>query len=52
MIFQKNISRNTGLIPNLSVIPSAPCMSGCDTKNLALPSLLLCLLAQFVQKYY
>uniref|UniRef100_A0A673HZ16 DBH-like monooxygenase protein 2 homolog n=1 Tax=Sinocyclocheilus rhinocerous TaxID=307959 RepID=A0A673HZ16_9TELE len=40
----KNISRNTGLIPNLSVIPSAPCMSGCDTKNLALLWLLLCLL--------
>uniref|UniRef100_A0A8C2HF35 Monooxygenase, DBH-like 1, like n=1 Tax=Cyprinus carpio TaxID=7962 RepID=A0A8C2HF35_CYPCA len=47
----KNISRNTGLIPNLSVIPSAPCMSGCDTKNLALLWLLLCLLVQFMQKY-
>ncbi|KAK2883924.1 hypothetical protein QQF64_016266 [Cirrhinus molitorella] len=48
----KNISRNTGLIPNLSVIPSAPCMSGCDTRSLASLSLLLCLAVQFMQKYY
>uniref|UniRef100_A0A673IL13 Monooxygenase, DBH-like 1, like n=1 Tax=Sinocyclocheilus rhinocerous TaxID=307959 RepID=A0A673IL13_9TELE len=47
-----NISRNTGLIPDLSVIPSAPCMSGCATKSLALLSLLLCLAVQFMQKYY
>ncbi|XP_052441666.1 DBH-like monooxygenase protein 2 homolog [Carassius gibelio] len=48
----KNISRNTGLIPNISVIPSAPCMSRCDTKNIAFLWLLLCLLVQFMQKYY
>ncbi|XP_050995491.1 DBH-like monooxygenase protein 2 homolog [Labeo rohita] len=48
----KNISCNIGLIPNLSVIPSAPCMSGCDTRSLALPLLLFCLAVQFMQKYY
>ncbi|XP_026113970.1 DBH-like monooxygenase protein 2 homolog [Carassius auratus] len=45
-----NISRNTGLIPDLSVMPSAPCISGCATKSLA--SLLLCLAVQFMHKYY
>uniref|UniRef100_A0A8C1UL72 Monooxygenase, DBH-like 1, like n=1 Tax=Cyprinus carpio TaxID=7962 RepID=A0A8C1UL72_CYPCA len=47
-----NKSLNTGLIPDLSVIPSAPCISGCATKSLALLSLLLCLAVQFIQKYY
>uniref|UniRef100_A0A8C1ELD6 Monooxygenase, DBH-like 1, like n=1 Tax=Cyprinus carpio carpio TaxID=630221 RepID=A0A8C1ELD6_CYPCA len=47
-----NTSCNTGQIPDLSVIPSAPCISGCATKSLALLSLLLCLAVQFMQKYY
>ncbi|KAF4099807.1 hypothetical protein G5714_019933 [Onychostoma macrolepis] len=33
-----NISINTGLIPDLNVIPSAPCMSNSATRSLALPS--------------
>ncbi|KAK9956806.1 hypothetical protein ABG768_014516 [Culter alburnus] len=38
-----NISRNTGTIPDLKVVPPAPCMSGCAIKSLALISPLLCL---------
>uniref|UniRef100_A0A671NE33 DBH-like monooxygenase protein 2 homolog n=1 Tax=Sinocyclocheilus anshuiensis TaxID=1608454 RepID=A0A671NE33_9TELE len=42
-----NGSHNKGTLPDLSVIPSAPCMSGCATKSLALLSLLLCLAVQW-----
>uniref|UniRef100_A0A672PSQ3 DBH-like monooxygenase protein 2 homolog n=2 Tax=Sinocyclocheilus grahami TaxID=75366 RepID=A0A672PSQ3_SINGR len=42
-----NGSHNKGTLPDLSVIPSAPCMSGCATKSLALLSLLLCLVVQW-----
>ncbi|KAI7800157.1 DBH-like monooxygenase protein 2 homolog [Triplophysa rosa] len=31
----KNISRNIGKIPDLKVVPSAPCTSGCDSERLA-----------------
>ncbi|KAF4099806.1 DBH-like monooxygenase protein 2 homolog [Onychostoma macrolepis] len=46
-----NISSNTGLIPDLNVIPSAPCMSNSATKSLALPSLLLCLAVGVLLKH-
>ncbi|XP_039548937.1 DBH-like monooxygenase protein 2 homolog [Pimephales promelas] len=39
----KNISLNQGMIPDLKVMPSEPCMSACAIKSLALISLLLCL---------
>ncbi|KAF4099805.1 DBH-like monooxygenase protein 2 homolog [Onychostoma macrolepis] len=42
-----NGSYNKGTLPDLSVIPSAPCMSNSATKSLALPSLLLCLAVQW-----
>uniref|UniRef100_A0A671NI23 DBH-like monooxygenase protein 2 homolog n=2 Tax=Sinocyclocheilus anshuiensis TaxID=1608454 RepID=A0A671NI23_9TELE len=42
-----NGSHNKGTLPDLKVIPSAPCMSGCATKSLALLSLLLCLAVQW-----
>ncbi|KAK7151118.1 hypothetical protein R3I93_012147 [Phoxinus phoxinus] len=42
--FFNNGSYNPGMIPDLKVIPSTPCMrSGCAIKSLALISLLLCL---------
>uniref|UniRef100_A0A8C1UM66 Monooxygenase, DBH-like 1, like n=1 Tax=Cyprinus carpio TaxID=7962 RepID=A0A8C1UM66_CYPCA len=39
-------SYSKGTLPDLSVIPSAPCRSSCATKSLALLLLLLCLAAQ------
>ncbi|XP_043075759.1 DBH-like monooxygenase protein 2 homolog [Puntigrus tetrazona] len=42
-----NISINTGLIPDLKAIPSAPCMNSSATKSLALLSLLLCWAVQW-----
>ncbi|XP_052390510.1 DBH-like monooxygenase protein 2 homolog isoform X1 [Carassius gibelio] len=42
-----NGSLNKGTLPDLKVIPHAPCMSGCATKSLALLSLLLCLAVQW-----
>ncbi|XP_051731145.1 DBH-like monooxygenase protein 2 homolog isoform X2 [Ctenopharyngodon idella] len=42
-----NGSYNNGTIPDLKVIPPAPCMSGCAIKSLALISLLLCLAVQW-----
>ncbi|XP_026104687.1 DBH-like monooxygenase protein 2 homolog [Carassius auratus] len=33
-----NLSNNTGLIPDLKAIPSAPCVSGRATRSLSLPS--------------
>ncbi|XP_026113971.1 DBH-like monooxygenase protein 2 homolog [Carassius auratus] len=42
-----NGSLNKGTLPDLKVIPPAPCMSGCATKSLALLSLLLCLAVQW-----
>uniref|UniRef100_A0A8C2H7N4 Monooxygenase, DBH-like 1, like n=1 Tax=Cyprinus carpio TaxID=7962 RepID=A0A8C2H7N4_CYPCA len=42
-----NGSYSKGTLPDLSVIPSAPCRSGCATKSLALLLLLLCLAAQW-----
>uniref|UniRef100_A0A9J8CB34 Monooxygenase, DBH-like 1, like n=3 Tax=Cyprinus carpio TaxID=7962 RepID=A0A9J8CB34_CYPCA len=42
-----NESYSKGTLPDLSVIPSAPCRSGCATKSLALLLLLLCLAAQW-----
>ncbi|XP_052390511.1 DBH-like monooxygenase protein 2 homolog isoform X2 [Carassius gibelio] len=42
-----NGSLNKGTLPDLKLIPPAPCMSGCATKSLALLSLLLCLAVQW-----
>ncbi|XP_059354299.1 DBH-like monooxygenase protein 2 homolog [Carassius carassius] len=44
---RNNGSYNRGTLPDLRVIPSAPCMSGGATKSLALLSLLLCLAVQW-----
>ncbi|XP_073708793.1 DBH-like monooxygenase protein 2 homolog [Garra rufa] len=43
-----NASSYKGTLPDLKVIPPAPCISGCVTKSLALLSLLLCLAVQLV----
>ncbi|XP_051954255.1 DBH-like monooxygenase protein 2 homolog [Xyrauchen texanus] len=43
----KNMSRNTGTIPDLTVMPPAPCMSGCATRCLAWMSLLIWLTVQW-----
>ncbi|XP_050995492.1 DBH-like monooxygenase protein 2 homolog [Labeo rohita] len=42
-----NASSYKGTFPELTVIPPAPCISGCVTKSLALLSLLLCLAVQW-----
>uniref|UniRef100_A0A8C1YXB8 Monooxygenase, DBH-like 1, like n=1 Tax=Cyprinus carpio TaxID=7962 RepID=A0A8C1YXB8_CYPCA len=42
-----NASSYKGTLPDLKVIPPAPCISGCVTKSLAVLSLLTCLAVQW-----